>query len=690
MANKKKKKVQLNPHVALPSFSYKRKKANGGALTTDVFSAGANIAADLVDTFVDEEEGREVNLGKRAVSGALSGAATGAKLGSILPGPGTAIGTAVGTVAGGIGGYIAGQKEQEATTAALRASHGRANGGFLNPHELAMGGDIEEINGPTHEEGGVDMGPNAEVEGGEVKVADYIFSDRLGMPDSKKTFADEAKKIKKKYELRDDDITKRSQEAELTKLMQANEVMRMEQEAKEQAKAEAQAPQVQPGMEDVPQGTPEFADGGPLSDSTSVDDFKFDLEQPLESLSKLPEANRLEDRRRTELPILPMANPDAELNMPVYEKFALGGPTSSRRGDQIDMREIAAPKMMGDAGQSLYEANIEAKMNSHMNNLDDLYYEDNVVKRHSETDKGGKTKSKRALGGPLDELNKDLAPLLDDPNAVENAPFLAESRDVGKASFTGGPKLDRNNLPIFEDSPLKKLQSAKHNYLDSKPDGDGLGGDEKSFGNEEKALLASSLPAMGNMIRGMKPEVTKFDRVKPATISLQGQRDSTDRDLALARRINRENARGSGRSSGAVLSSLATGNSAITETGIKSKMQSYMSEENTNTQIRNQANQTNTSIANNEIIANEQNRAMAATLKGMGMTNMSDNYQGYIKDKKLASENVRQNDRLMSMINATFPNYNWEDDNGDFAIKFANQLATKETNAYGGYVLPKI
>ena len=81
---------------------------------------------------------------------------------------------------------------------------------------------------------------------------------------------------------------------------------------------------------------------------------------------------------------------------------------------------------------------------------------------------------------------------------------------------------------------------------------------------------------------------------------------------------------------------------------------------------------------------------MASTLKNMGLSNISTNYQGYLKDKKMGSENVRQNERLMSMINATFPNYNWEDDNGDFAIQFASQLGSKTTNAYGGFILPKM
>ena len=81
---------------------------------------------------------------------------------------------------------------------------------------------------------------------------------------------------------------------------------------------------------------------------------------------------------------------------------------------------------------------------------------------------------------------------------------------------------------------------------------------------------------------------------------------------------------------------------------------------------------------------------MASTLKNMGLSDMSNNYQGYIKDKKMGSENARQNERLMSVINATFPNYKWEDDNGEFAMQFNNQYKTTQNNAYGGFILPKM
>lgn len=56
-----------------------------------------------------------------------------------------------------------------------------------------------EVNGPSHEQGGVSYGPNAEVEGGEALMTDadnaYVFSDTLKYNGT--TFADLAKPLMK-------------------------------------------------------------------------------------------------------------------------------------------------------------------------------------------------------------------------------------------------------------------------------------------------------------------------------------------------------------------------------------------------------------------------------------------------------------------------------------------------------------
>ncbi|MBD5584358.1 MAG: hypothetical protein HDQ88_04700 [Clostridia bacterium] len=64
---------------------------------------------------------------------------------------------------------------------------------------LQVASDAAVVNGPSHEQGGVPYGPNAEVEGGEAIMqgsnADYIFSDTLKI--GNRTFADAAKPLMK-------------------------------------------------------------------------------------------------------------------------------------------------------------------------------------------------------------------------------------------------------------------------------------------------------------------------------------------------------------------------------------------------------------------------------------------------------------------------------------------------------------
>ena len=614
--NKKQKKKSTNK---LPPFNY----ANGGGLNADLFSAGATLAASAADTFIPEEEDRLSNPGKRAITGGLEMAGQGAKIGSMFGPVGTGIGAGVGLVGGAILGGIKGEQEQQEKFDILKDQN-YANGGPLDPFSFAMGGDIDEINGPSHENGGVEMGPNAEVEGGEVKVDDYIFSDRLGKPDSKSTFADEAKKIKKKYELRDDDITKESQAAELTELMQANESARMEEEAKEQAanpvqQEQPQAPMQEQGGAPMPPMPEEFALGGPLKD--------FDPD-PTGSMNKVTE--------------FLAANPDF-----ISQMSGMPGNKSNSPQGPIDFSN-----MNPDVESGAYNAGVR-----------DL--------STNEEGNGISKASPRSGNIPSTVPNNQLDTRGLTPPA-SNTPQGGIQRVQPKSGAItpqqGKQTLDKNGLPAMPNTTdPTKFQ----------------------FGNEEKAMLASSLPALDNMIKGMKPETTKFDRVTAENISLQPQRDSAERQTAIARSIQRENARGS-RSSGEALAAASSGNAALTENLTGNLMQSYMSEANANAQINNQVNQANTQISNQEIIANEQNRAMASTLKNMGLSDMSNNYQGYIKDKKMGSENARQNERLMSVINATFPNYKWEDDNGEFAMQFNNQYKTTQNNAYGGFILPKM
>jgi len=130
----------------------------------------------------------------------------------------------------------------------------------LNP-QAPTGQDVEynEFEGNSHEEGGIALGQDAEVEGGEVRVKDYIFSDFLTDPATGKTFAELAKKVEKKYEGRGDfdAPTNRAKEKELAAIMEKNEVERLHQEELEAAQQESAEAAEQVMSNDIEQGLTE-------------------------------------------------------------------------------------------------------------------------------------------------------------------------------------------------------------------------------------------------------------------------------------------------------------------------------------------------------------------------------------------------------------------------------------------------
>lgn len=205
-----------------------KKYLDGGSLSPTQFLSLLGTTADGLDP--GNQYGRQTTA-TTTFKGATSGAALGT---SILPG----VGTVAGAVIGGTLGYIKGNKAKKAensmkfnqglaeqqnqlkrSSAALSLDPalvtGRpgeefyASGGFLkNRYTLtkAQGGllkpmseDSAEVQGPSHEQGGVDLPQfQSEVEGGESIQGDYVFSDRLGFAQMHKKLAKAIGKVEDK------------------------------------------------------------------------------------------------------------------------------------------------------------------------------------------------------------------------------------------------------------------------------------------------------------------------------------------------------------------------------------------------------------------------------------------------------------------------------------------------------------
>jgi len=104
---------------------------------------------------------------------------------------------------------------------------GRAIFGKKNDFKYGGNTQLSEFNtGGTHEQnplGGIPLGDNASVEQGETKWEDYIFSDRLSVPGSKKTFADASKEIQKRNFRKNDPYTEKALKKEMSKLIKLQE-----------------------------------------------------------------------------------------------------------------------------------------------------------------------------------------------------------------------------------------------------------------------------------------------------------------------------------------------------------------------------------------------------------------------------------------------------------------------------------
>lgn len=254
--------------------------------TNDVLQSFNNIDEGIPKVLTLEDLAGSQKDQNKAVFGAMGkGASTGASIGSAFGPVGSLIGGAIGGIAGSFAGNIATMKKnieaekelkelQEKRELAIAQRNSSANIGLSNyladkaKQDLinigAYGGTLNTYNdggslfgnfdngitiineGGSHESNpyeGIQVGIDPEgipnlVEEGEVIWNDYVFSDRLKVPDAVRykyklrgnketTFADSAKEIQKmSEEMPNDPIVKRTMEVRLNELMQEQEMVR--------------------------------------------------------------------------------------------------------------------------------------------------------------------------------------------------------------------------------------------------------------------------------------------------------------------------------------------------------------------------------------------------------------------------------------------------------------------------------
>ena len=270
----------------MASKSNKNRYKKGGQVDLSGYSELGTMAGNLL---------QNTNSPAGTIGGSmLSGAAAGSALGPWGVIGGAVVGLGSGLLQNHQNNEM--QKQQEQMMNQIRVQQSLA--GFQNANKLYdMGGglpqnsrkpvpgmnkqgNITEYNGLQHEQGGLPIGQNAEVENNETRgignTKDYVYSDSL-RPDkkSKKTFADLSKAVERKYKNYDNDrYAIKAKDMELSKLMYEQEALKKSKYEKEmQAMAKKypeyfqamQQAQAQQAMAQQPQNPQEEQQEGAMS-----------------------------------------------------------------------------------------------------------------------------------------------------------------------------------------------------------------------------------------------------------------------------------------------------------------------------------------------------------------------------------------------------------------------------------------
>lgn len=593
-------------------------------------STGANLTATAIDTFVEDEKER-VNPVKDMATGALRMGGQGASIGTMVaPGIGTAIGGGLGLLIGGATAYNNSQNQaKEINDNIMDSRYGEKNkdkyfpwsGGTL----FAEGGNLDPtvIQGSTHEEGGVSLSPQVEVEKDEVVWNKYVFSNRILNPKTNQTFADDAKKIMGKYKERDNDsYSDKSLNKEMEALRVVHEVEKMKIEQDRLAKEQQSLDQVN-------------RYGDSIGDDLQVNNpqMKEELIQmamgggiPYDSLVKDIYSNKIKYRDGGPL------RPEERVNLGVeqsqinplffqgYPRFnKLDGATDSPLVDNLGFVDYSKP----DPNQPFSFNRINLP-------------KENIVPIKSFTGSHNET----TIGYPEGQSigREDLYRTTLQPKSIN---LMGNITNNSRRLFDGA---------TANDLPATNTQTSANNIVDPRAS-------KSTFGNEEAALLASSAAGLDNLIKSFNPETTSFDRVNLERLNLEKIREQNRRNSDRSFNQFGQSIRGSGLSSGEVLSGLATGSSSVSQQRMEGDLSTYLQEEQANTQISNQESQLNNQISREETIANEQNRAAAKSAGNLALSDLGTNAQGYMRDKKMGAENLRYNEQVKDLINQFFPNY---------------------------------
>lgn len=530
----------------------------------------------------------------------------------------------------------------------------------ITPVKKAMGGELTEFEGNTHENGGVPLGnSNVEVEGGETKHENYIFSDRIKLPWNKKsTFSDESKRIEKKYkDLTTDPLAQKSKKVEMDKLRDAQEVVKGEMMKK------AQKMMGDAGMHQMPDGSMmqgKMGLGGTLMKplGEAVGDLSPEKQQQFGNIVNgvMNVAKFIPGVGQIVAPIQSMMNSQLPQNQ---MQMAYGG-------------KIYYPP---DGGTPIVDENYGINQFKMIPNQDNNYlgkenwqYEREGSIPNSRLSKNYTSEEQIAIQGLSNQLNSGVIT----KQQYNEALAAMGNNDGFNASHVNPAYTDQFNQQKSETTPSDLAQLANRmgqtGSNQNGNNGSGTGTFDDQLRWDEK--LMPFLPVAGQaltLIGG--PEKTQYQQAKANLVDLKPQRTAAEKQAAIARLVANQNVRNIAGNSGRALSNIVTSNAAIQSNVSDQLAQSYMNEANANAQILNQTGMFNTQIQNEQTNANEANKSKFQEQAIATLANLAGTYSGVGKDQRAYKNQNAFN--TMAAENLGTNNYGfYVDENGVVRTKF--------------------
>lgn len=150
-------------------------------------------------------------------------------------------------------------------------------------------------------------------------------------------------------------------------------------------------------------------------------------------------------------------------------------------------------------------------------------------------------------------------------------------------------------------------------------------------------FAASNIGNIYDLYQSNKPiEKNKFGYVDLSGIDLSAQRRELEKQSSLQKATNRENVRSTATSSGQALTNQIIGNALAASALGSGLSQSYLNEQTANTQINNQEILTNAQIKQQEILADQMDKANRQSVSSQALHSIGQNTQGYVRDLKSA------------------------------------------------------